>query len=206
MNLPNKITLSRILIVPVFMIFAVPIPNWIVNSGILENIYPQLSAYNNFINTYGHYIAAIIFILASSTDGIDGYIARKNKQITKFGIFLDPVADKLLVTAAMVALVEKGCISSWTAIIIIGRELLVMGLRLVAAGEGKVISASKLGKAKTVTQIVAISATLLQNYPLSLISQIRFDRYLMILAVFITIYSGYDYLIKNIKFIKNDNN
>lgn len=209
MNLPNKLTLSRILIVPVFMLFMLPIPDWIINSAVLRGIIPQLAAINNFILKFGHYVAAIVFIMASITDGIDGYIARKNKQVTKFGIFLDPVADKMLVTAAMIALVQRGSISGWTAIIIIGRELLVMGLRLVAAAEGTVISASKLGKAKTLMQIIAISATLLQNYPLSYFTKFRFDRYAMSLAVIITIYSGFDYLAKNIRFIqdeKNENN
>jgi CDP-diacylglycerol--glycerol-3-phosphate 3-phosphatidyltransferase len=204
MNLPNKITLSRIFIVPIFMILAVPIPDWVVNSNILSGITPQLMLYNKFIIEFGNYIAAIIFIIASSTDGIDCYIARKNKQVTKFGIFLDPVADKLLVTAALIALVQRGDITSWTAIVIIGRELLVMGLRLVAAGEGTVISASKLGKAKTIIQIIAISATLLRNFPISYFTDFRFDRYAMFLAVLITIYSGYDYLVKNIKFIENN--
>jgi CDP-diacylglycerol--glycerol-3-phosphate 3-phosphatidyltransferase len=204
MNLPNKITLSRILVVPVFMLFVVPIPDWIINSAILRGIMPQLTATNNFIVKFGHYIAAIVFIIASITDGIDGYIARKNRQITRFGIFLDPVADKMLVTAAMVALVQRGNISSWTAIIIIGRELLVMGLRLVAAGEGTVISASKLGKAKTLVQIISISAMLLQNYPLSYFTKFKFDRYMMFIAVIITIYSGFDYLARNIKFIQNN--
>lgn len=204
MNLPNKLTISRILIVPIFMLFVVPLPDWIINSDILREIIPQLPVINNFIIKYGHYIAAIVFIVASITDGIDGYIARKNKQITKLGIFLDPVADKMLVTAAIVALVQRGNISSWPAIIIIGRELLVMGLRLVAAGEGTVIAASKLGKAKTLVQIIAISASLLQNYPLSCFTKIRFDRYMMVLAVIITIYSGFDYLARNIKFIQAD--
>ena len=209
MNLPNKLTLSRILIVPVFMLFMLPIPDWIINSAVLRGIIPQLAAINNFILKFGHYVAAIVFIMASITDGIDGYIARKNKQVTKFGIFLDPVADKMLVTAAMIALVQRGSISGWTAIIIIGRELLVMGLRLVAAAEGTVITASKLGKAKTLMQTIAISATLLQNYPLSYFTKFRFDRYAMSLAVIITIYSGFDYLAKNIRFIqdeKNENN
>lgn len=186
------------------MLFVVPIPDWILSSVILSGITPLLSAFNSYILKYGHYIAALVFIIASITDGIDGYIARKNKQITRFGIFLDPVADKMLVTAAMVALVQRGNISSWTAVIIIGRELLVMGLRLVAAAEGTVISASKLGKAKTLVQIIAISAMLLQNYPLSCFTRFRFDRYMMILAVIITIYSGFDYLSRNIRFIQNN--
>jgi len=204
MNLPNKITLLRILAVPVFMVFAVPLPEWIANSSILVSIFPHLPAINNFILKFGHYIAAIIFIIAASTDGIDGYLARKNKQITKFGIFLDPVADKMLVTTALIALVQRGSISGWVAIIIIGRELMVMGLRLVASGEGVVISASKLGKAKTMTQIIGISAALLQNFPLSIITDFKFDKFAMILAVILTIYSGYDYFVKNIKVIRND--
>ncbi|HOJ12185.1 MAG TPA: CDP-diacylglycerol--glycerol-3-phosphate 3-phosphatidyltransferase [Clostridiales bacterium] len=205
MNLPNKITLSRILIVPIFMLFILPIPEVFINSIHWQFLANQLRMLSNFIAHFGHYIAAIIFIIAASTDGIDGYIARKTKQITKFGIFLDPVADKLLVTAALIALVQRGDISGWSAMIIIGRELMVMGLRLVAAGEGTVISASKLGKAKTITQVIAISATLLQNYPLSLFTDFRFDKYAIIAAVVITIYSGYDYLAKNIKFIRSDN-
>lgn len=202
MNLPNKITLSRILFVPIFVVLVVPIPDWVVYSKILTIVAPQLIIFNNFIVKFGNYIAAIIFIIAASTDVVDGYFARKNKQITKFGVFLDPVADKLLVASALIALVQRGDITSWTAIVIIGRELLVMGLRLVAAGEGTVIAASKLGKVKTIVQIVAISATLLQNFPLSYLTDFRFDRYAMFLAVLITIYSGYDYLVKNIKFIE----
>lgn len=205
MNLPNKITLSRICIVPIFMIFALPLPESLLRSIPWGSLQVQLRAINNMISNYGHYIAAIIFIIASSTDGIDGYIARKTKQITKFGVFLDPVADKLLVTSALIALVQRGNISGWAAMIIIGRELMVMGLRLVAAGEGVVISASKLGKAKTAIQIVAISASLLENFPLSLFTNFRLDSYAITLAVLITIYSGYDYLAKNIKLIRGNN-
>lgn len=205
MNLPNKITLSRICIVPIFMIFALPLPDTLLNNIPWEFLEENLRAFNNIISNYGHYIAAVIFILASSTDGIDGYIARKTKQVTKFGIFLDPVADKLLVTSALIALVQRGNISGWAAIIIIGRELMVMGLRLVAAGEGVVISASKLGKAKTAIQIIAISASLLENYPISLITDFRLDSYAITLAVLVTIYSGYDYLAKNIKLINGNN-
>lgn len=205
MNLPNKITISRILIVPIFMIFILPLPESLLSNIPWESLEIKLRAFNSLISNFGHYIAAIIFIIAASTDGIDGYIARKTKQVTKFGIFLDPVADKLLVTSALIALVQRGNITGWAAIIIIGRELMVMGLRLVAAGEGIVISASKLGKAKTIIQIVAISASLLKNYPLSLLTDFRFDSYFMTIAVLITIYSGYDYLVKNIKCLETDN-
>jgi len=91
-------------------------------------------------------MAAVLFFIAASTDGLDGYIARKRKQVTNFGKFLDPIADKLLVTAALVALVERGDLSSWAAIVIIAREFIITGLRLVAAGEGIVIAASKWEK------------------------------------------------------------
>lgn len=196
MNLPNKITLSRILFVPVFMLFIVPFPDWMLggSSGFLRSI-------NQFILNYGSYIAAGIFIIASSTDVVDGYIARKRKLVTRFGKFLDPIADKLLVTAALIALVQSNDISAWAAMLIIAREFIVTGLRLVAAGEGIVIAASNLGKLKTITQDIAIVAILLDNFPLSLFTSIPFDDYAMFAAVVITIYSLYDYIKKNIKVI-----
>lgn len=201
MNLPNKITLSRIFLVPVFMLFVLPIPEWLLNVGIFGFMKPQMISVNNFLINYGNYIAAFIFIIAASTDGVDGYIARKTRQITRFGKFLDPIADKLLVTAALIALVQRGDISGWIAMIIIGRELIVTGLRLVAAGEGIVISASNWGKLKTLTQIVAIVATLVKNFPLDRFTSFRFNEYAMLIALAVTIYSGYDYIAKNIKII-----
>jgi CDP-diacylglycerol---glycerol-3-phosphate 3-phosphatidyltransferase len=201
MNLPNKLTLSRIFMVPIFMLFIIPIPEWIRESSFLSFMHYQLEVVNNFITNNGSFIAAVFFILAASTDGVDGYIARKRKQVTRFGKFLDPIADKLLVTAALIALVERGQVTSWAAMIIISREFIVTGLRLVAAGEGIVISASKLGKIKTITQMIAITASLLKNYPIRFIVDFKFDRYMMFIAVVITIYSGYDYLKKNIKII-----
>lgn len=196
MNLPNKITLSRIFIVPVFMLFIVPFPDWMLggSSGFMRSI-------NDFIVSYGSYIAAGVFIIASSTDAVDGYIARKRKLVTRFGKFLDPIADKLLVTSALIALVQNNSISGWAAMLIISREFIVTGLRLVAAGEGIVIAASNLGKLKTITQDIAIVATLLNNYPFSLFTKIPFDDYAMLAAVIITIYSLYDYIKKNIKVI-----
>jgi len=188
MNLPNKITLSRIFIVPVFMLFVVPLPAWLGGSDWLRVI-------------HGNYIAAAIFIIASSTDVVDGYIARKRKLVTRFGKFLDPIADKLLVTAAILALVQTGDISGWVAMIIIAREFIVTGLRLVAAGEGIVIAASKLGKFKTILQDIAIVAIILHNFPLSTFTSFPFDTYAMTAAVLITVYSLYDYIKKNIKVI-----
>lgn len=198
MNLPNKITLSRIVMVPLFMVFILPFPQWMLEGYIFSK---QLNALNYFIMHYGNYIAAVFFIIAASTDGVDGYIARKRKLVTKFGIFLDPIADKLLVTGALIALVQRNEVTGWAAMIIIAREFIVTGLRLVAAGEGTVIAASKWGKFKTVTQIIAISFSLVKNFPFSLLTDFPFDRYLMLAAVFITLYSGYDYIKKNLNVI-----
>lgn len=201
MNLANKVTLSRIFLVPVFMLFMIPFPDWVVSSEYLKFMRPQLVQINNFILHYGNYIAAVFFIIAASTDGVDGYIARKRKQVTNFGKFLDPIADKLLVTAALIALVQRNEMTGWAAMIIIGREFIVTGLRLIAAGEGIVISASNWGKLKTITQMVAIVASLLKNYPLTLFTDFHFDRWAMFVAVVITVYSGYDYIAKNINVI-----
>lgn len=171
MNLANKLTLSRIFLVPVFMlVLLIRIP-------------------------YGQYIAAAIFIIAASTDGLDGYIARKRKEITTLGKLMDPLADKLLISAALICLVELKEVSGWIAFVIIAREFFVTGLRSIAAAEGVIIAASKLGKVKTVSQIVAISAILLNDYPFSLLN-IPFGQYAMYVAVFFTLWSGVDYYLK----------
>jgi len=171
LNLANKLTMSRIFLIPVFMlVLLIRIP-------------------------YGNFIAAAIFIIAASTDGLDGYIARKRKEVTTFGKLIDPLADKLLISAALISLVEMKEISAWIAVVIIAREFFVTGIRSIAAGEGVIIAASKLGKIKTVTQIVAISAILLNDFPLSLLG-IVFGRYAIYVAVFFTIWSGLDYYLK----------
>ena len=185
MNLANKVTFLRILLVPIFLL------------ALIINIkYAEIEL--------GKYIAALIFIIAASTDGIDGYIARKRQQVTTLGKFLDPLADKLLVTAALIWLVENADIPSWMAIIIIGREFIVTGVRLVAAGEGVVIAASIWGKLKTIIQIIAIVALLIHDLaPFEVIFTFyRFDKIAMYLAVIITIYSGFDYVYKNRDVIK----
>lgn len=197
MNLPNKITFSRILLIPVFMLFIIPMPEWFILSSALEFIRSELVHFNRIVIQYGNYIGAIFFIISASTDKVDGYIARKRKLVTKLGIFLDPIADKLLIAAALIALVQRGDFSAWVAIIIIARELIVTGFRLVAVGEGMVLAADKWGKAKMVVQTVAISVALLKNFPFSLITDIPIDQYLMFIAVVITIYSGYNYISKN---------
>ncbi|AEY65968.1 CDP-diacylglycerol--glycerol-3-phosphate 3-phosphatidyltransferase [Clostridium sp. BNL1100] len=203
MNLPNKITISRIFLVPLFMIFVIPIPDATVNFQLLSFLKDEMLSVNNFINNYGSYVAAALFILAASTDGVDGYIARKHKLVTAFGKFLDPIADKLLITAALIALVQQQVVTGWAAMIIISRELLVTGLRLVAAGEGQVIAANKSGKVKMVFQTVAVSVCLLKNWPFSIFTDVPVDSYLMFIAVIITIYSGIDFFAKNLKILKS---
>ena len=136
MNLPNKITMTRIFLIPLFMIFIIPLPTFIIDNSFINSIIPSIQDFNNFINNYGHYLGAIIFIVAATTDSIDGYFARKTNKITKLGIFLDPIADKLMITAALIALCQRNQISGWAAMIIIGREFIVTGLRLVAASDG----------------------------------------------------------------------
>jgi len=202
-NLPNKITLSRIFLVPIIMIFLMPIPDWIVNNPYLSIIHPHMQSLNRFIINYGNYISAVIFIIAASTDKVDGYIARKRNLVTKFGIFLDPIADKLIITAALIALVQRNQVSGWAAMIIIAREFIVTGFRLIAVGEKVVLPAGKMGKIKMVLQSVAIALALLKNYPLSILTDIPFDQYVMFIAVVITVYSGYEYIAKNKQIIIN---
>ncbi|MDS0524874.1 CDP-diacylglycerol--glycerol-3-phosphate 3-phosphatidyltransferase [Clostridium sp. SHJSY1] len=188
MNLANKLTLGRIFLVPVFLLF------------IAAKAIP-----------YGTFIATFIFILASLTDKLDGYIARSRNQITTFGKFMDPLADKLLVTSALISLVELQVVPAWAAFVIIAREFAISGLRTIAASEGKIIAASWWGKIKTVIQIVAIIVLLLQvniaesAYLGSLVTNIEFfkvffkymPQILLDVAVIITIVSGVDYFRKN---------
>lgn len=208
MNLPNKITLSRILLVPLFLLFVVPIPDSVLNFSLFENCKEFFLNYNEFVKSTGIIIGSIIFIIASATDGVDGYLARKNNLVTSMGKFLDPIADKLLVTSSLLVLVQVGTISTWSATIIIGREFIVTGLRLVAAAEGKVIAASNLGKLKTVFQMVAIPFALLNNWPINLIpifADLPVYQVLFFIAVVLTVVSGVDYIIKNKHVFKNEN-
>lgn len=171
MNLPNLLTLARIFLVPVFLLV----------------ILTRLS--------YGHLLAAVIFIVAAITDGVDGYLARKNQEVTRLGKFLDPLADKLLVSAALIALVELGKISTWVAMVLIGREMAVTGLRAIAAAEGIVIAAGNWGKAKTVFQIIFIVAVILagaEGFFLQGLAQLL-QTPLLWVAVGLTVWSGMDY-------------
>lgn len=205
MNLPNKLTIARIILVPVLLIFIIPIPESIVHSNLLKFAESALVSMNDFIVKYGSYVAAALFLLASATDFIDGYIARKRNQVTKFGKFIDPIADKLLVTASLIALVQCGKVAAWAVIIIMARDFIVTGLRLIAAGDGVVISASIWGKIKTFTQMAAIVAVLLNDLPLAIFYDLKIDTVIMIIAVIATIYSGYDYIAKYRKVIAPNN-
>ncbi|MDE7297283.1 MAG: CDP-diacylglycerol--glycerol-3-phosphate 3-phosphatidyltransferase [Lachnospiraceae bacterium] len=131
MNLPNKITVFRVCMIPVFLVFM---------------LVPGIPG--------GRYVAAAIFIIASASDFLDGYLARKNNLVTDFGKFMDPLADKLLVCSALICFVEIGSVPAWVVILIIAREFTISGFRLVAAGNHIVIAANSWGKIKTVVQMV----------------------------------------------------
>jgi len=145
-NLPNSITLTRI--------FSIPLLIWILSTSRFTSV-----------NGEKELLASALFIAASITDGIDGYLARKRGQITTMGILLDPLADKLLIAAAFIALVQfnPSLVPAWIAVIIIGREFLVSGLRSIAASEGFTIEASDLGKFKMLVQIVSVVAVILDH-------------------------------------------
>ncbi|NMA94516.1 MAG: CDP-diacylglycerol--glycerol-3-phosphate 3-phosphatidyltransferase [Clostridiales bacterium] len=173
MNLANKITIVRVLLIPLYLVFALTnLPN-------------------------GQYISAAIFIIATLTDTLDGYIARSRNQITDFGKFMDPLADKLLVMAALIALVDKGRIHAIIPIIILTREFLITGLRSLAASKGVVIAASWWGKLKTVTQMIALILLMIGNFPFRDLN-IPMDNIMLYIATVVTIISGYDYIVKNI--------
>jgi CDP-diacylglycerol---glycerol-3-phosphate 3-phosphatidyltransferase len=189
LNLANRITLVRIFLVPVVMIF-------------LLVRFDDLGAIKvgGVHITYSEFIAALIFIVAAVTDGLDGYIARSRKMVTNLGKFLDPLADKLLISAVLISLVEMQRLDAWVAVVIISREFAVTGLRLVAAAEGQVIAASRMGKWKTVFQIIAVASLILQNFPFQSFG-IPFAKIMVWIAVIMTIVSGVEYFVKNKKVI-----
>ncbi|ADH99315.1 CDP-diacylglycerol--glycerol-3-phosphate 3-phosphatidyltransferase [Salisediminibacterium selenitireducens] len=191
MNIPNQITISRIVLIPIFMVFLLA-PFDFGSWAILGADIPV-----------HHFIAAVIFIIAAATDWLDGYYARKYELVTNMGKFLDPLADKLLITAAFVSLVGLELFPAWAAVVILTREFAVTGLRLVASGEGEVIAASQWGKWKTVSQIVCIAAILLHNVGFALVG-LPFDTLMIVLAVGLTLYSGFDYFMKNTHVLKSE--
>lgn len=181
----NKVTLLRILLIPVFVVVIVsPWPQWL-------TIWPEAGYFKSWV-------AAAVFILISLTDSIDGYLARSRNEVTTLGKFMDPLADKILVAAALLALIELGALPSWPALVILAREFIVSGIRMVAASRGSVIAASWYGKAKTFVQIIAIVLFIIKgfsplhsNVPFYVISWL-----VMLVAVVLTIVSMMDYLVK----------
>ena len=172
MNLPNKLTIFRVVLIPFFVFFL---------------LYPGFEG-------YGNYIATVIFIGASLTDFADGKIARKYNLVTNFGKFMDPLADKLLVCAAMICLIETGQLASWIVIVIISREFIISGFRLVASDNGVVIAANYWGKFKTTFQMLMIIVLVLDiNHPVfDLLGVVLTD-----IALLLTIISLVDYVWKN---------
>ncbi len=169
MNLPNKLTILRVIMIPFFIVFLL-VP----------------------ITPYDKWIALAIFIIASLTDLLDGKIARKYNLVTNFGKFMDPVADKLLVCSALICLIELNKIPAWMVIIIISRELIINGFRLVASDNGVVIAASYWGKFKTTFQMVAVCLLIADIEAINLLTQI-----ILWIAVILTVVSLIDYLVKN---------
>ncbi len=176
MNLPNKLSMFRVLLIPVFVVIY-----YIAGEQLLNG---------EFLNL----LIAPIFIVASLTDFLDGYIARKNNLVTVFGKFIDPLADKLLVMAALLILNDSGIVPIWVTIVILSREFIVTGIRLVAMGEGDVIAASNLGKYKTASTMIALVLLLLLPYTdiLELPGMI-----ILYIGTALTIISGFDYFVKN---------
>jgi len=171
MNLPNKLTIARVCAIPFFLaaLLISDAPVW-------------------------RYIAIVIFILASLTDMLDGYIARSRNLITNFGKFMDPLADKLLVAAALIAMVQLALIPAWVVVVIISREFLITGFRLIAVEKGNVIAADFWGKLKTVSQMVMVVVVLL---PLDFAWLKVAGIVLIYIAAALTVISAVDYLAKN---------
>nr|WP_330364366.1 CDP-diacylglycerol--glycerol-3-phosphate 3-phosphatidyltransferase [Butyrivibrio sp. XPD2002] len=170
MNLPNKLTIFRVILIPFFVVF------------LLAHIFGEADKW----------IAVGIFIVASLTDLADGKIARKYNLVTDFGKFMDPLADKLLVCSAMICLVELGRIPSWIVVIIIAREFIISGFRLIAVENGRVIAASYWGKFKTTFQMIMVILMIVNIPQLQLVTTI-----IMYIALALTIISLCDYIIKN---------
>lgn len=192
MNLANQITLARMALIPLFMLCFIPLPSWIQgSSGLIR-----------FLDQHGLVIGVIIFVIAAGTDKLDGYVARKYNQITNLGKLLDPLADKLLISVALIMMVQENLIGSWIAVIIIGREIVITALRMIASEQGIALAADRYGKLKMVLQVAAIIAVLLNNVPFSLLTDVRVDVILLWLAAGVTLLSGLNYIVVNYKLLQ----
>lgn len=190
MNLPNKLTILRVFMIPFFVILML-----LSVSGMdIEEASVSVSSFTAYRIT-----AVAIFCIASFTDFLDGYIARKQGLVTDFGKFMDPLADKLLVCSALILLTAEGSLPSWVVIIIIAREFIISGFRLVASDNGIVIAASWWGKFKTVSQMIMCIVLMLPGVP-KLIGPVV-TGVIIAAAVILTVVSLIDYMAKNIKVI-----
>lgn len=186
----NKVTLARILLIPFFVIAIIsPWPEW----------FPQWAD----AAVWKPWVAAGVFIAIAATDSIDGHLARSRNEVTTLGKFMDPLADKILVASALLALIELGVLPSWVALIILAREFIVSGIRMLAASQNVVIAASWYGKAKTVTQIIAIVLFIIKDsHPVTDLGSVLsnglylFSWFVMLVAVVLTIVSMLDYFVK----------
>jgi CDP-diacylglycerol--glycerol-3-phosphate 3-phosphatidyltransferase len=193
----NIVTLARILAIPLFLVA-------------LMSSWPTLFADSGPLFALRPWIAAAVFTLVSATDAVDGYLARKRNQVTTFGTFIDPLADKLLVTAALLALVQMNALPAWIALVIIAREFVVSGLRMIASAEGMIIAASRLGKAKTTFQDIAIVLFIVKdstNIFGSLTPWIAdgfasLAWFIMSIAVILTLWSMVDYFRKSTEILR----
>ena len=184
MNLPNKITIARICLIPIFMV--------VLMCGANYN-WPGFAIW-----------ASIVFAIASFTDGIDGHIARSRGLVTDFGKFMDPLADKLLVSTALICFIQLDWIPAYMAVIIIAREFIVTGLRTLAASKGIVMAAIMTGKIKTVIQMIAILCTMVFSFVEFRICGYPWVGFVtMAVSTIFTIYSGYEYIAKNVDLIKD---
>lgn len=198
MNLPNRLTLIRIALVPLVLFFLLP-PN-----------FSSLPSLNLFLRTYGPLIALVLFVVASLTDYYDGKIARAQQLVTNMGKFLDPIADKVLVLSVFIALVQLGYLSAGWAILVLFREFVVSGLRLLAIEQNVIIAAGLLGKIKTASQMTAIIILMvylsfLPLFPSSSLLSILYCISMLVLAfsMLMTVVSGIDYVWKNRFLLKN---
>lgn len=179
LTIASKVTIARICLIPVFIV-----------------------CYHLWGDLWSGAIPAAVFVLASMTDWVDGYLARSRNEVTNFGKFMDPSADKLLVMSAFVLLVGDGRMTGVSCIIILAREFIISGFRLIASDRGMVLAAGKLGKIKTTLQIIAIVLLLLNNFPFVYIG-IPMDKIVLAAAVVMTIWSGADYIVKNRQILKD---